>query len=419
MEEAKTEKEGLSLRKNMLYNTIGSSVYLGLQWLITILVVIISGYDDAGILSLAMSISNVIFALASFSMRGYQSSDVEGKFDNYTYVFSRYITCIVSLIICFIFLIFTQYNLFIKASIFIYIIFKISEALVDVFHGAEQKKWRMDIVGISYFIRGIAAFVAFVGALLLTKNILIAISAMAISVYIVIIAFDVPKFKKIIEIKRNIDFRKILKLLYICLPLTIYGFSLNGIQAYPRYFLEQVTSQEILGIYSSIATPVIIIQVASAFIFNPLITWFAELYKEKKKKEFYLLIVKVTIAIILIGIVFLIGASIFGDFALKTLYGENILEYSYLLNLIIVTTVLYTIVAFFNTVLTVVRDFANLLIGNIMGLIISVILSNIFISQYQIDGINTALIATFSIQILYLLIAGGIRLNIKFNKKGE
>ena len=93
------EENKLSLKKNMLYNTIGTSIYLGLQWLITILVVRASGYEDAGILSLAMSISNTIYAISSFGMRGYQSSDIKEEFDNYTYVLSRIITCLIGIII--------------------------------------------------------------------------------------------------------------------------------------------------------------------------------------------------------------------------------------------------------------------------------------------------------------------------------
>ena len=45
--------EPLPYRKNMLWNSAGSIVYLGCQWLITVLVVRLTvGYDAAGLLSL-------------------------------------------------------------------------------------------------------------------------------------------------------------------------------------------------------------------------------------------------------------------------------------------------------------------------------------------------------------------------------
>ena len=48
MNEAKTSK-------NVIYNTIGTFFYFFCQWLTTILVVRISGYEDAGILSIVIS----------------------------------------------------------------------------------------------------------------------------------------------------------------------------------------------------------------------------------------------------------------------------------------------------------------------------------------------------------------------------
>ena len=414
-----TKTEGLSLKKNMIYNTVGSGIYLGLQWLITILVIRISGYEDGGILSLAMSIANVIYAIASFGMRGYQSSDVEEKFDNYSYIMSRVFTCFLGTLGGIIFLIFTEYNIYTKGAIFAYILFKMSEAFVDVLHGAEQKKWRMDIIGISYTLRGIISFLVFVIFLSVTKNIFVAILSMAVSVYVIIGIYDVPRFKKIINVKKQFDYKKIAKLLYICLPLTVYGFFSNGIQAYPKYLLENITSEEILGIYSSVATPVLIIQVASSFIFNPLITLFGELYSNKKKKEFYSLIVKVIIAILVIGVLSMIGASLLGDFALTIIYEETIKDYTYLLNFVILATILTTIVAFINLVLTVIRDFKTVLFGNLFGLILSVVFSNIFITKYQIDGINTALIVTLSIQMVFMLVFGYIKVNKYFKNTKE
>lgn len=47
------QPEPLDIKKNMLYNTIGSLTYQGCLWITTVLVVILSdGYSDSGILSL-------------------------------------------------------------------------------------------------------------------------------------------------------------------------------------------------------------------------------------------------------------------------------------------------------------------------------------------------------------------------------
>jgi len=67
----------LSLKANMLWNSAGSLTYLACQWLVTVLVVrLTSGYDAAGLLSLAMSVTGIFGTFATYKMNTYQISDV-------------------------------------------------------------------------------------------------------------------------------------------------------------------------------------------------------------------------------------------------------------------------------------------------------------------------------------------------------
>lgn len=67
----------LSVKANMLWNSLGSMTYLACQWLITIVVVrLSSGYEDAGLLSLAMSVVGIFGTFANYKMGTYQISDI-------------------------------------------------------------------------------------------------------------------------------------------------------------------------------------------------------------------------------------------------------------------------------------------------------------------------------------------------------
>ena len=56
----------LSTKQNMLWNSVGSMTYLACQWLTTVFVVRLSaGYDDAGLLSLAMSVVGIFGTFAN------------------------------------------------------------------------------------------------------------------------------------------------------------------------------------------------------------------------------------------------------------------------------------------------------------------------------------------------------------------
>ena len=74
------EEKKLSIQSSIVWNSVGSIFYLGCQWLITVLVVRLSGVDEAGVLSLAMSVCNIWYCLSVYGMRNFQISDTENKY---------------------------------------------------------------------------------------------------------------------------------------------------------------------------------------------------------------------------------------------------------------------------------------------------------------------------------------------------
>lgn len=85
--------KNISLRQNMVWNSAGSMTRLACNYLITIAVVrLSSGFDAAGSLALAMSISNVIWPLADFRLRTVQITDVHNEHSSGEYVGLRILT---------------------------------------------------------------------------------------------------------------------------------------------------------------------------------------------------------------------------------------------------------------------------------------------------------------------------------------
>ena len=93
-------KKKISLQESIIWNSVGSIIYLFTQWLITILVVRIAGVDTAGNLTLAMSASNIFYSVAMQGIRNYQVSDVKGKYRDKTYISSRIWACLFSVFLC-------------------------------------------------------------------------------------------------------------------------------------------------------------------------------------------------------------------------------------------------------------------------------------------------------------------------------
>ncbi|MDO4287872.1 MAG: hypothetical protein Q4C55_01675, partial [Eubacterium sp.] len=95
-----SENKRLSVKENMIWNSIGSFLYLFGQWLLTIVIVHLSGYGDAGILSLAMSLTNMFYCIAIYGIRNYQVSDINEKYSSDIYVTTRLLTSILAFLVC-------------------------------------------------------------------------------------------------------------------------------------------------------------------------------------------------------------------------------------------------------------------------------------------------------------------------------
>lgn len=125
----------------------------------------------AGNLALAISVTNIFFNLACFNVRPYLISDLENKFSSEQYCSFRIFSCASSVLLCFIYSSFFRYSKEQMLCIMLYMVFKLTEAWVDLYHGFEQRNSRMDIGGISLFARGILSVVSFTVALKLTQSV--------------------------------------------------------------------------------------------------------------------------------------------------------------------------------------------------------------------------------------------------------
>ncbi|GBU10759.1 hypothetical protein AwErysi_03750 [Erysipelotrichaceae bacterium] len=397
------EQKKTSLQLGILWNTWGNIFYLFCQWLLTILVIRITNFEMGGEFALAMNLSNIFFAFAIYGMRNFQVSDLANEYSDSTYIMSRFFTICSAVLLACLFLGFFQYTPERFLIIISYVIFKMSEALFDIYSGIFQKKWRVDIIGKSLIIRGVLTTTIFIIALVFTKNLLFSIIAMALTSYACIYFFDMRHINKLTRISLKNAAVYVKPLLITCFPLAGYLLILSIIGTTPRFFLERYLGSQSLGIYSSIATPTLIVQTLVIQIFNPFITIFSEKFYEKDRKGFTTLLLKCLSLVGILAIFAFIGAFLLGDFALGILYGDKILPYTYLLLPLIFATILTALTWLLSGILTVVRSFKELVIINICSLLIAIISSQYFIQNFGLQGVNIATILPLLFQVVVLL----------------
>lgn len=395
-----------NIKRNVFWNSLGSFVYLIAQWLLTFFVVRISTtLTDAGNLSLAISITNIFFNIACFNVRPFMVSDIEEKYTIDEYVSFRTITCLISIILCFIYILFFNYSFTQLMTIMLFMLFKVGEAVVDVFHSIEQRASRMDIGGLSLLIRGVILLIMFVIGMIVFSNLNIAIILMILGTWLFIYLFDYKMVRNFSEIHINIKISSVVKMFWEFFPLAIAAFIGTFCTSLPRQFLESMRGTEVLGVYATIATPAVIVQVATTYIYNPILVSFANLRTNHCKKEFINLFVKVSMIIFGIGVASFIGAIFLGHLGLYILYGQKIAKYSYLFLPIILYTAINGYFWFCGNIMIIFRRKMWIVITNLTGLVICLCFSSLFINLFSMNGVTLVmLLLTILMTMEYLFI---------------
>ena len=398
------EGSGMKHAKSALWFTIGSTIYLLCQWLLSFLVVRLSGYEDAGALSLAMSISNVFFIFATFSMRTHQVADIEDDTPSGVYVTSRVFTTGLAYGCVIIFGFANHYRPRTLSVLLLYCLFRATEAAADVLHGIDQKKGRLDAAGKSGALRGAAFLAAFVLTLRLGGSLAAACLTMFVAAALVVALYDVPIAYSLSPFRLCFDRKRTTELLFICAPLMLGSLCNTVMGTIPRYVLERLQGSEALGYFASVATPVLIVQVASSYLYAPLVPSFAELARRGDRKGFSRLVRRVCILIACLSAAALAGGAVLGEYALSVLFGNAIRPYAYLLLPAVVCTVLTAFTWFIATLLTVLGDRKGILFASAAALLATMAGAVPLIRQFELQGANYCNLLGLSVYLALLLL---------------
>lgn len=401
---ADNNEGGLSIKQNMFWNSFGSLAYLGCQWLITVLVVRLSGgYDAAGTLSLAMSIYNMFSSLAIYRMYTYQVSDVHHENTVGEYFAFRILTCGIALV-CIVAYSLATCPLDAMAPIIAYAVYKVASLLIDVLHGLDQQHRRMDYIGKSLTMQGAVSLAVFCAMQPLAGNLTLTLCCMAVGIAIIGVLFDFPRSTRFEPLRISISRKKTWHLLKYCFPIVVAAIACGAAPSLPRQILSSLSGAEALGIYASVAAPVTIIQMGASYIYNPLLGYFSEAYAKRNMKQLATLLLKASAGIAGLGIAAAVALESLGEPLLTLMFGTSIAPYTYLLTPIIACSMITAYVWFLNDALVAFRQFKGSFVGNMCAAVLSVPASFALIPVFGMNGVSFANILAYGISALIMLV---------------
>ncbi|MBO4308847.1 MAG: lipopolysaccharide biosynthesis protein [Clostridia bacterium] len=392
-----------TLRNQMLWNAVGNVIYLGCQWLVVVLVTKMGGFSDAGLLSIAMSVSATFQTIALFGIRNFQVSDLKGEFSDTHYVGFRTITCTLALLICMGFSLIARYRSWQLLAILLFMLFRLAESFSDVLHGIAQKNDRLDIAGKSFAIKGVGLLAVFYISYRFMGNLcfsLLLMAAFSLSSTFLFDLFIVRRFSRFALLANPANCVPMAKK---TIPLCLYMFLYSAISTVPKLFLERQTDEAILGAYSSVFAPALLITSAAGYLYQPFISTFTKYHQAKERKKFLILLSKIGFGILLVGVLALILEYFLGEFALMLIFGEMIRDYVYLFQPIILAIFFVALMSFLSMLEIVLRDFLWLLIGCGIGFAIEIAVSYPMVRIYGANGASFALLLAAGVAVVVLL----------------
>jgi hypothetical protein len=213
-----------------------------------------------------MTTGSTYSAIALWGIRNYQISDVKNVLIDSEYFSSIIVTCGLPYICCALGCIIgnSSYQIL---CIDVFMICRISEAFMDVLHGVDQKFDRYYYIFTSMTFRGILSVILFSVLFVTSKSLVLAILVLSLFDMGWVLLYDLRKTSSLSKLK--VGFMKhIYQLLKNCAPIVVFTYLLSMANLFPKNILQSLKGTNLLGVYTSMASPTLVVQLFASVALN-------------------------------------------------------------------------------------------------------------------------------------------------------
>lgn len=402
-------------RDSVIWNMIGS-LLMAFQSVIFLMILTRTvGLLDAGIFTIAYANANLFLNIGKYGMRNYQVSDVKGDYTFKEYLASRWITSILMIIISIIYVIYTAYiNDYSveKTQIIIWMcLFKVSDAMEDVYFGDYQKKLRLDVASKALTTRMLLTIMFFTIVVIITRDLLFTLISSTVFTTILALLF-ISSTKYEFSEEEQLDYKNVVNILKVCFPVFMSSFLSFYIGNAPKYAIDAQLSDELQACYGFIAMPVFVIGLLNSFVFNPILFRLSCIWNDQKINEFVKKVLMQATIVFSITAVCIIGAYLLGVPVLSLLYNTDLSPYKMELLILLLGGGFLGLSGVLNSVITIMRQQKMLVYGYLIVAGLALLLSNEVVRKYEVLGATVL----YTVLMLLLCICFSVFFIIGINK---
>lgn len=411
------DKTIVKLRQGYIWNTVAGLINAAEAVIMSMIVTRVTGLTDAGILSIAFAIGNLLMLVGKFGLRNYQITDIENQFSFSIYLKTRLITVILMMVCSCAYLGYAAMHLGYSRNkieiIFVVCMIYAVEDVEDVIWGYYQQRNRLEVGAQMFCARWTGMLIIFPIVLIASHDLKITLLfcfAISLLIFFPLAKMTYPRICS--EADRNVnaairktDLGTIGRLLKTALPLCGISVLQYYVSNAPKYAIDACLTDEIQACYGFVAMPVFVIRLLNSFIYQPLLVPMAVEWEQKQKKEFIKRIVKQTFIIMGISVICLLGAYVLGIPVLSLLYDTDLSEYKAELMILLLGSGFMASVGYQSVVLIVMRCQKELLWPYCLVSLIAAVSLNTIVSSYGTLG---ASICYLILMVLLCLMYTGI-----------
>jgi O-antigen/teichoic acid export membrane protein len=361
-----------------------------------------NGEAAAGIFSIALAEANLMYYLGQYGLRRYQSSDINQDFKFCEYHAMRIMSCTVMLAGCIGYGIYGLTQLGYSMNKFMIVIIicliKVLQAYTDVMHGHLQQRGRLDVAGKCASTRYTIELLVYVIVLIVAHDLLLAVAICLFVSFIVFLLTSANVTRYYTDTMRpSISSEKLKLLLIEGFPLFMSLFLNMYISNAPKYAIDAFLNDEIQSIYNKIYMPTYVVQMATQFIFNPVLVVYAELWQSHTMDKFRRLvrmIRKMCLLVLGLAVLAVVLAATIAIPILSVIFGTDLSDYRLELVVIMLSGGMLAYSIYFSTLLAVIRTQRPLIYVYGFAAIAAKLICGVLVRNYSIMG---AAIANFAL----------------------
>lgn len=342
--------------KDFIWNTVGVGAWGMVFPILTMIATQLVGVEQAGMFSMAFVVGSLLFILANFGVRTYQISDVEEVHSFADYQVSRWITCVLMVVVGCLYCAIRGYDaemFYLSVGVFLY---RMVDGLADVYEGRLQQVDKLYLAGISQALRSVLALVVFAILLVISRNMVAASFGMAIAAAATFVVVTYPLTLLETPKSRKLSLASVAQLFKNTAPLFVALFLYALIDNMPKFVMEGALSYDNQLYFNALYFPAQGILITSQLVYKPLLVRMAGVWQDaSKRRQFDLIMVGILGVILAVTAANVLIMAWIGIPIMSFLYGIDFEQFRGLMYIMLAAGGVTAAIDFMYQVITVMR----------------------------------------------------------------